>query len=78
MYKHPTFGACWGLGRLLLLQGLELGLVLLLAVVPLLPVVQDAIQHGSDCRVETGELLDPKRNIYTQKHEVLLTYTMTL
>lgn len=50
------------LGRLLLgLRGLlddgHLGLVHLLQGVPLLPVVEQALQHGSDLHVEAAELL---------------------
>lgn len=53
----------WSLGGFLLLNCFEFGLVLFLLGVPLLPVVQDAVQHGLDLRVEARKLLGLKRRI---------------
>lgn len=63
----PTLlGARGLLSRLLLgllgfLQGSQLGLVNLLQRVPLLTVVQQAVQHGRDLHVEAAELLRTSR-----------------
>lgn len=51
------------LGSFLLLNSFEFGLVLFLLGVPLLPVVQDAVQHGLDLWVEAGKLLRLKRRL---------------
>lgn len=56
-------GCSWSLGGFLLLNSFEFGLVLFLLAVPLLPVVQDAVQHGLDLWVEAGKLLRLKRHI---------------
>ena len=48
------------LGLVGLLYGGQLGLVHLLQGVPLLPVVQQALQHGGDFNVEAAELLEDK------------------
>lgn len=59
--SQPTFTGCsCGLRGLLVLDGLEFSLVLLFFSVPLLPVVDDAVQHGLDLRVEAGKFLENK------------------
>lgn len=52
------------LGLLRRFDGGHLGVVLLLQGVPLLPVVQQAVQHGGDLHVETAELL---RRIWSEE-----------
>ena len=49
------------LGFLSFLDGSQFGLMLLLQGVPLLPVVQQAVQHGGDLHMETTELLGGRR-----------------
>ena len=62
------------LGFLLLLDGGHFGLVHLLQGVPLLPVVQQAVQHGGDLHVETTELLeaggDERKSDHTESIEL--------
>lgn len=59
-----SFTGCrWSLGGFLLLNSFEFGLILFLFGVPLLPVVQNAVQHGLDLWVEAGKLLSFKRHI---------------
>lgn len=48
------------LGLLGLLQRSQLGLMHLLQSVPLLAVVQQAVQHGRDLHVEPAELLQER------------------
>lgn len=48
------------LGLLGLLQRSQLSLMHLLQSIPLLPVVQQAVQHGRDLHVETAELLQER------------------
>lgn len=61
-------GCSWSLGGLLLLNSFEFGLILFLLCVPLLSVVQDAVQHGFDLWVEAGELLRLKRRTSNDSH----------
>lgn len=59
--ERRTFTGCsCRLRSLLVLYDFEFSLVLLFFSVPLLPVVDDAVQHGLDLRVEAGKFLENK------------------
>lgn len=61
-YSDCTFtGRGCSLSSLLLLYGFEFSFILFLFSVPLLPVVENAIQHGLDLRVEARKLLRKKK-----------------
>lgn len=57
-----------------LLKHCQFGVVLLLQRVPLLPVVQETIQHGGDLHMETAELLMSMRGGQVETNQTTTIY----
>lgn len=72
--NHCTFSGCRRLSSsLLLLYHFEFSFILFFPSIPLLPVVEDAVEHGLDLWVEARELLHRKGSETTEHFEKIQT-----